>query len=270
MLNNSKMAFLRASAVVLFVLTFLLSPAFAQSEQGELPTLAQIQRAYDGLRLDEAERMVREALQNSEAYTPPELIQLHLIMGYLAFQQNQVAVVRQNFESALSLQPDLALDSMLVSPRIVRLFEQVKNDFRVGLSTSPATVKYLVVEDRRLAALRRSLMLPGWGQRHLEHSTRGTIFTTSFIVALGASISLHLLQEQAQDHYLEATTPELARVRYDRYNQRYRLRNAALASAATIWGLSVIDILISPGASLQSPDKNETQRQMELGIKIQF
>lgn len=223
------------------------------------PALAQVQRAYEALKFEEAERLGRLALENDTQYTPAELVQLHLIMGYLDYLHNQPEAARANFESALSLQPDLTLDSLLVSPKIVRMFEQVKGEYRVGLSTGKPTIKYVMVEDRRLGALRRSLLLPGWGQRHLQNNTRSVAYTTGFAVSLGAGVALHVAQNRARDSYLAATTPQQIKRRYEIYNQRYRWRNAAFIAAGGIWMFNVLDVLLlDPPISLRAGPSAKT------------
>lgn len=232
-----------------FFMAILLAAVLCAQESR--PPVADIQRAYDSLKFDEAEKLARQALAAAEAYAPAELVQIHLLLGYIGFTQKQHAGARQHFESALSLQPGLELDSLLVSPRIVRFFEQVKNEYRVGIASSDPAVKYIVVKDQRLAALRRSLVLPGWGQRHLQRPRSGWIYTAGFLTALGAGLGLHLLQDQAHDRYLAAVTPEEIAREYDAYNQRYRLRNAAFAAAAGIYVVNVFDlILVTPAVSL--------------------
>jgi len=142
------------TVIVLWCL--ILIPAGILIAQDNLPSVAEVQRAYDTLKFEQAAALGRKALQHSEHYSPSELVQLHLLMGYLSFIQDQKLASRRHFESALSLQPDLTLDSLLVSPKIVRWYEEVKNEFRVGLSSGQPAVKYILVEDHRLAALRRS------------------------------------------------------------------------------------------------------------------
>lgn len=229
-----------------FIVIFLcLMFSCALHAQESPPPLAHVQRAYEALRFDEAENLGRRALQHSEEYSASELVQLHLIMGYLGYLRKQPETARANFESALSLQPDLTLDSLLVSPKIVRMFEQVKNEYRVGLASHKPTVKYVMITDQRLHALRRSLLLPGWGQRHLQKNTRGAIYTTGFVVATGLGLAFQVAQSQAHRSYLAATTPNQIARRYDIYNQRYHMRNAAFAIAGGIWAANVIDVLFA-------------------------
>ncbi len=232
------------------------------------PPLAQVQRAYEALKFEEAERLGRVALQHSEEYSATELVQLHLIMGYLGYLHKQPEAARGNFESALSLQPDLTLDSLLVSPKIVRLFEQVKNEFRVGLSSRKPAIKYVMVEDQRLHALRRSLLLPGWGQRHLRRNTRGAIYTTGFVLALGTGLAFHVAQGQAHRSYLAANAPSQIERRYELYSQRYRLRNAAFIAAGSMWAINVLDVLlVTPPVSLRA---GPSAKAFEVNVSLPF
>lgn len=239
---------------------------FRLHAQESPPALAQVQRAYEALKFEEAERLGRLALERSAEYSAAELVQLHLIMGYLGYLHKQPEATRANFESALSLQPDLSLDSLLVSPKIVRVFEQVKNEYRVGLSSGTPSIKYVLIEDQRLHALRRSLLLPGWGQRHMRRGTRGTIYTTGFLLALGAGLALHVAQAQAHRSYLEAGTPDQIAHRYEIYNQRYRARNAAWLAAGSIWAINLFDVLLL--APPLPPSPTNSSRTFEINVRV--
>lgn len=237
--------------------------------QSQQPAASEVQRAYEALRFDEAAKLGRAALAHPNSYTPPELVQLHLVMAYLEFISERKTESRRHFESALSIQPDLKLDSLLVSPTIVRYFEHVKNEFRVGLTSRTASTKYVLVEDQRFNALKRSLLLPGWGQRHLQQRQRGLFYSLSFIAALGAGLTFHMLQEQAYDDYLQATDPDDIASKYDIYNQRYRVRNLSFAIAGSIWAINVIDILlISPTVS--GTGHSQSQAGLSFGVEFQF
>jgi len=252
----------RVAAIVLLLLTAVLRA------QDLSPQISDIQKAYDALKFDEAEKLGRMALQNLDRYSPADLVRLHLLMGYIGFMRSQMVVARQNFESALSLQPDLTLDSLLVSPKIVRLFEQVKREYRAGLSVGSPATKYVLVEDRRMAALRRSFILPGWGQRHLQKPKRGLLYTLGFVAAVGAGVVFHVLQERAHDRYLDAASEKKISQQYDTYNRYYRLRNAMFATAGGIWGLNVLDILsISPQLPGQS-HRLSRGKTIELSVQL--
>lgn len=258
---------MKTTPLIIAILLTLLAPLAAQET---LPQVADIQRAYDSLKFEEAEALANQALAHAEAYSPADLVQIHLLAAYLGFAQKRSAAARQHFESALSLQPSLTLDSLLVSPRIVRLFEQVKNEYRVGIVSGAPTVKYIVVKDQRLAGLRRSLVLPGWGQRHLRRPAAGWIYTTGFLMALGAGLGLQVLQEQAHDRYRSATAPADIAEAYDRFNRRHRLRNAAFASAAGIYAVNVLDVLLvsslPPAVAVSSEGANSLKFSLQVPL----
>lgn len=258
---------MKKTALLLAILLSGLAPLAAQES---LPQVVEIQRAYDGLKFEEAEALARQALARAEEYSPADLVQIHLLMAYLGFVQKRMTAVRQHFESALSLQPGLTLDSLLVSPRIVRLFEQVKNEYRVGIVSATPTVKYIVVKDQRLAGLRRSLLLPGWGQRHLRRPAAGWIYTTGFVLALGAGLALQVLQEQAHDRYRNAATPADIAAAYDRFNQRYRLRNAAFVSAAGIYAINILDLLLLSPAPSPLAAASPGTRSLKFTLQVPF
>jgi hypothetical protein len=105
----------------------------------------------------------------------------------------------------------------------------------------------------------RSMIVPGWGQFYGDHPGRGTIFLTSAILAGAGYVFADLRYDDrveeyraADERYQAATDPnEIAAAfaaRADasrRAQDAYDLRRAVVIAGGVIWGLSVVEAVVS-------------------------
>ncbi|MFQ5568663.1 MAG: hypothetical protein ACE5G0_03250 [Rhodothermales bacterium] len=231
--------------IVNAVLLGVAVPVWSQS--APVPRVEDIWRAYQQLDYTAAADSAQAALEAFERYTPQELADVHTILGLLAFSQNP-SETRYQFTQALNLNPRLALDSLMVSPKILTFFEQVKSELaqaRPDENTTPSAVRYVIVEDRRVEAALRSMVLPGWGQLHKGERTKGRILLGVWGAAAGGLVTTHLLRRQAENRYRAADTPADALARYGPFDRWHKARNAFLLGAAGVWIYSYVDALIA-------------------------
>lgn len=204
--------------------------------------------AYQALNYDRAEAYAKEILADYQAYPLDALTQVHTTLGLIKYAQNNQVEAGEQFEAALSLTPDLALDPALVSPKILAFFDELKQR-RVGqeaVSGEPDQVRYIFVEDPRSAAAMRSMMLPGWGQVHKGESRKGVLLMGLWGLTAGGSLVAHLSRQDAQRQYRDARNPEEIADHYDTYNRRNKIRNGVLLVAAGVWAYSYFDALMRP------------------------
>ena len=236
-------------AVVVGVLTLWATPTYGQSTP---PRVEAMWDAYQQLDYATAADSARAALDAFEAYSRDELAQIHTILGLIEYSQNQPQDARDQFTAALSLNPNLTLDPLMVSPKILTFFEEVQAEFsRLQGDDKAASdaVRYVIVEDRRSEAALRSMVLPGWGQIHKGDRTKGRVLLGLWGTMVGSTVAAHLLRANAERDYKAATTPSVALDRYDTFNTWHQTRNALLLGAATVWAYSYIDALMTGGAS---------------------
>lgn len=236
----------RAAAIVLAAILCAASaaPPLRASGAGAADSLAveDVVRAWEELRYDDALEMAGALLTGGADLTLDRLVELHKVVGFVAFSTGRIDEAENSFRSALSIEPDLRLDSLYVSPKILAFFRDVKARF---LTEAPEPgrreIRYLVLEDRRPAAAVRSLVVPGWGQIYKGERRRGILMLTAAGgTALGALLT-HFAMNNAHDRYLEATDPGEIASRYDRYNTLYRVRNTLFLATAVTWAWSYFD-----------------------------
>ncbi len=238
----------RSLLALLALLVLLALPPGARAQPAPDPAgvVAQVEAAYEALDYAQAEALARQALARPEAFSRAQLVRLHTTLGLLLYAQNDLLAAAEQFRAALSLDPRLTLDPVLVSPVTVAFFESTKEAFQREQAGAPGpepAVRYVVVRDRRPGAALRSLALPGWGQRAKGQAAWGWALTAAWAATLGGGAYAHAERQQARRAYLDAPTQEEADVRYRPYNRWHKTRGVLLAGTGVVYAVAVLDAL---------------------------
>ncbi|MFQ5638971.1 MAG: hypothetical protein ACE5IR_13385 [bacterium] len=233
-----------------FFILLLFTLASAQTNSSLL--LQEIQTAYNELNYSEVEIKAKAALKKFRQFTSPQLVEIHKILGLVYFSQNKPSEAQIQFESALSITPDLTLDPLYVSPKILEFYNQIKKEWilRQNQSTNDrpkSEVRYILVQDPRPAAALRSMILPGWGQSYKGEKNKGFLFASLWSVGILSSLVTHLARGNAEDRYLSETDPARIQSEYDKFNKLNKLRNNLLFFSAGVWVYSYLDAILSRG-----------------------
>ena len=267
---------MRASVYIVVLILGLPVAAPAWSQQTDAARLDTLWEAYQELDYEKARGLAQAALETFEK--PEDLAQVHIVLGFIAFSQNdQVAATRQ-FTDALVLDPAVELDPLLVSPITLDFFD----DIRTGLAQAEREEtlqpddgpRYVLVRDRRAEAALRSMVLPGWGQLYKGQRTKGRVLLGVWGLAVAGTLTSHILRQQSRDTYLDATERQEILDRYDTFNQWHKTRNALVLGTAAVWVYSYLDALVAGG---QTPERRNfvvaptfSDRQMQVVVRVQF
>lgn len=245
--DQFKYLVLRLTSLALVGLFLGAVPQVAAQPTGDINELVeQIELAYENLEYHTAESLARQVLREFEGLSPDQLVRVHTTLALVLFVKGEEFEAAEQFRSALSINPDLELDPVLVSPGTLEFFEEVK---QLSARQPPATdestgeVRYVMVEDVRPGATLRSVILPGWGQQHKGENTKGWVITGAWAATLAASTYAHFQRQDAREAYLNETNPDLVEVRYESYNNWHTLRGGLLIGAAAVWAYAAIDAL---------------------------
>ena len=110
--------------VALMLALLSMAPAFAQPDSQRL--IQQIIQDYDSLRYADGEAKALTALKDHQRFSPRELVTLHTYLGYIEFALGKSDSAKVQFGAALSLNPEIKMDPVYTSPKIIALFEEVK------------------------------------------------------------------------------------------------------------------------------------------------
>ncbi|MFQ5825350.1 MAG: tetratricopeptide repeat protein [bacterium] len=233
--------------VYLISILILYLPTFALTQNKDAELLEEMRNAYHQLDFTEAEIKAKSALNNYQRFSAEQLTEIHKILALIYYSQNQIDEARQHFKAALSLTPDLNLDPLFVSPKIIDFYNQIKEERRLTVknnSNAKAEVRYVLVQDPRPAAALRSMILPGWGQLYKGEKTKGRLLMALWGVGITGSVISHLAREQAKDKYLSETNPAKIESRYNTFNNFHKLRNNLVIFSAGVWVYSYIDSIL--------------------------
>lgn len=260
---------------IIFLGLILSSAAFGQNAERHL--IEEIQTAYNQLNYPEAEIKAQAALKDFQRFTPAQLTEIHKILGLIYFSQNKEDAARLQFENALALSPDLKLDPLFVSPKIVEFFEEIKNarTSKMHEAGSPrAEARYVLVHDPRPAAAMRSMILPGWGQLYKGEKTKGRLLLGLWSAGVIGSVAAHVARANAEDKYLTETDPDRIESRYNTFNTFHKLRNNLLIFSGGVWLFSYLDAIIKKQNPVYSSPKSvlilPTFDQPRLSVWVRF
>ena len=222
--------------------------AFAQPDSDPSGLLGAMRDAYGRLDYTTAERRAREALASFDAFSADQLVEVHTTLALILYARNEPLEAREQFEAALSLNPSLDLDPLLVSPKTLEFFEEIKSSLAEGgAAVREPVIRYVQVRDPRPAATMRSLVLPGWGQLYKGETVKGWALLGLWSTATAGAVASHVLRSEARTDYLDATDPADIADRYDTFNAWHQRRTALALGAAAVWSYAALDALVFGG-----------------------
>ena len=216
--------------------------------------VGEVRAAYQRLDYDAAQARARAAIEGEDLRLD-QRVELHTILALIAFTRNELDEARRHFGLALDLDPGLALDPLLVSPKIVDFFDEVKRDRapRAGSTAGEAGLRYVVVRDARPEAVLRSMLLPGWGQLYTGDRTKGWVLAGLWGAAATSGTYAHLRWVDARRAYLDEQDLDRIDPRHATSDAWFKARNNLALAAAGVWLVSYVDALLDrndPAATL--------------------
>ncbi len=213
----------------------------------------QVKFLYEDLRFEDAIRYGQKVLQSENRLTKKEIILVHKYMAFSFFNLGERDSARVHFLTLLSLSPDLKLDPVSTSPKIIEFFEAVRQEFQ-QLSRENRLVpvkEYIFLEDRRPGAAWRSALLPGWGQFYKQQKKRGYWFGGIFLGSAAFTITAYALERKYHSDYTNETAVENIPALYDRYNRWSKIRRTMTVVTALTWVSAFADALWSDYPRIQ-------------------
>ncbi|GAB4372711.1 MAG: hypothetical protein Kow0042_16180 [Calditrichia bacterium] len=208
----------------------------------------QVQALYENLQYEEAIHLGKQLLRNPAGLGASDLALINRYLGVSWFSIGEPDSARTYFLSLLSIEPEAVLDSLQFSPKIIRFFQDVKNEYRWLLppKLNQNYVRYIFINDRRPEATWRSLLLPGWGQMYKFQKKRALLVGGLFLGSVVSTGISWYLEEKYHDDYLNSTTRPELNDHYSRYNTWYKIRRTSLVVVGAVWLLNVADALWWP------------------------
>lgn len=229
-------------AKTFFFLAAQFAAVAALAQKPEL-SFAEMRAAFQQLNYAAAKTAGESALRDWRRLSPQNVVEIHQVLGIIAYSEGSFFEAKTQFEAALSLDPNLRLDSLYVSPKIQQFLREVRDHLSANNGLSRGSTRYLIAPDPRPQAALRSLLFPGLGQIQKEQHGKGRLMIAAAGAGLLATGVLHLRRESARENYLSAQTVARTTAMYNRYNFFNRARNGAALLTTGVWLYSFFDAL---------------------------
>jgi hypothetical protein len=197
------------------------------------------------------------ALSDTIGVARDERVALLELLGSSYVAVGNVESAKKQFEQMLLLDPEMEMDPLSTSPKILSVFQEAKAEF-THLPPDTVALDEASLRRSRVVWMRpalKSLVLPGLGQLENGDETSGIIFISAEVVSLAGLVVSQMRYSDARRFYAENTDPERMNVLYEKYNRWYMIRNSFIATSAGICVVSSIEAII--GAFEKEIDESE-------------
>ncbi len=235
----------------LLLITFIFIPLFAQNE----PRIEQIEEAFRSNDYSRAIELAGLYLSANNNISENTALRLHEIRAVSFYSIAERDSAKNSFFEILEIDQNYSPNPSNISPKIIRFFNEIKNDFDRVMSLRNERIDSLLTlsnpienknfgKDYLIANMTlRSLILPGWGHLYAGKTGLGIGLSAVSGALIGTSIYYIINTENLKDEYVSESDRNLIREKYDDYNSSFKIRNALLISYAAVWIFSQLDIL---------------------------
>lgn len=239
------------------VILFLLSVFLLRAQEQNL--MQQIKNAFEDFEYAQVITLSDSLFKTFPDLTAAEKNDILLLKAVSHFSLSEEQQARRCFIDMLAGDRTLQLDENRVSPKILALFNAVKEEYLAFIPvqlennvtkkdiTEAGITAMLQQYSRYNAAVYKSLVLPGWGHYSLGESTQGIIIGSAALIMLGAGAFYIYDASRKETDYLSAIEPGEIAAGYSNYNRSYKIRNALIAGFSALWLYAQGDLLLRSG-----------------------
>jgi len=189
-------------------------------------------------------------LRDTMGFTAEETVVLRRLLGSSYVAVGNVESAKVQFKKILSIDPEVHMDPLSTSPKIVSVFHEAKAEFQAENShvppdtAAPSLVRFKHREGVWVGPALKSLLLPGLGQLQNGDEAKGIIFMSSEVLSVAGLVVSHVWYDEARKEYAANTDPEKMASLYDEYNRWYMMRNGFIATSVGICVVSSVDAIV--------------------------
>lgn len=189
----------------------------------------EVKTLYDQGSYEEAVQAAEGILEETPGLELEAVVGLRKLVAFSWVALGRREEAKEEFKAILEIDPALTLDPLLISPKIIQVFEEARGEL-LSLRT----------------ALSRSLIFPGMGQLYSGERRKGRIFILGEGLTLCGLLISHIFTEKAHKAYHDAQDPSEIETRYQSYNNWFRIRTGFGCLSVGIWVCAPLDILLFP------------------------
>jgi tetratricopeptide (TPR) repeat protein len=173
----------------------------------------------------------------------------YLAFSYVAFGQQDKA--KEQFRKVLMLDPAHELDPTTVSPKIIKVFEEVKAEMAAVMPEEPVVTEPAEPERVEPRPVPSSgfpyCCVPGWGQMRRGQGSKGMRFMVAGGTTLLASLVALGIRDARHQEYLDIEThdPDELSEAYDAYKTWHNISAISMTAFLAVYAYNIYDILTS-------------------------
>lgn len=232
---------------------------FAMHSSAQVP-LASIRSAYKNFDYEQVITLSERALENKEQLTAAQVVEILQMKAIAHYSRQDLTSALFAFQEILRIDPEFQLDPVKTSPKIIQFFDEIKKSMPQPVSAEPVridTVKFFIERNYKIKwALGRSMLMPGWGHRYINNTSKGTALSAIGLAALASALYFTIDCQRNEKAYLSETDKQLIDEKYSKYNTAYKFRNTFIASYALTWLFSQVDLLVFQKDDSERPIKS--------------
>jgi len=278
------------NAIITILILGIGGLCFGQQVSGDslLKMLEYAKSYYNGGEYEQAITELEKALQFLKQLNQIDQVEAYkyLAFSYVAFGDKEKA--KEQFRLALKLEPDMELDPSTVSPKIIKVFEEVKAEVVVQPPVKPPVtppvkppVTPLLDSSHKspILATGMSCCLPGLGQMYRGEKKTGT---TLMIMAAATYVPFLIsagVAEKKHQQYLDVPPgdPDAMDQAYQEYRGWCAIRAVTGVAATGVWLYNLYDIIFTKPPVKTSRGQSDNGfycglelKRMELGYRFGF
>ncbi len=241
---------MRIISKLILIVLFFAGLSFSQDKN-----LQNIKQNFENFDFHSVINLTKEFLSEEKNINDKTLIDLYTMEAVSYYSLSDLDSARTVFIDLLKINKNHELDSMEVSPKIISFYKNVKDEYNKILEENVKPVQKIdtvlvkskpeiIYNNSNLkSTMFRSIILPGWGHFYINENSKGWIFGTLSLAALGGSVYYYINTGSKEKVYLNESNPVLINKKYDDYNSSYKMRNVLIISYVAIWLYTQIDLL---------------------------
>jgi hypothetical protein len=259
---------------------FILMFCTAAAAQNYSDSLKKIENDYKSFRYEE---VIKSADNLLEVNSIPSGVktELYMMKGISHFVILEDTLAKYSFLEILKIDPSYSPDSIIISPKIVKFFNEIKENYAwyyVPKETIPEepVINISIADSLKVynnkfrSSVIRSLIFPGLGHLFLDKEI-GWYLTVPAALSFISSVYFIINTENRRSDYLVEQNPTEISGKYKAYNSSYKLRNVSITIFGVIWLFSQFDILNSDYITAEPiPGLNPYDQSVNISLKISF
>jgi hypothetical protein len=260
-------------------------------------TINDVRKEYDAFEYRSVILKAEKLLMQKDSLNKTDLIEIYVMEGVAHYALAEEQEARKSFIEILKLDRNYEIDPEKISPKIVAIFSEIRNDYNQLIPRTPVVTEQkksepvvkeeppkqiktsIIAEgfEEYKKAVPKSLLFPGWGHFSIGKSTKGLIFSAAALVSFSSMIYYIVKANNSEQSYLNETDAAIIQSKYNDYNNNYKLRNFFITSSILIWTYTQLDFLLfdvndytKAGLTYNSNNLLKSVPSFSLTFKLQF